>query len=72
MLVVRLMADRYDLPKAERIVHEDQTISPIEYWFSLILLRLNFGGIFYLIVRSITGIGKEATLDDGTLQSRIH
>lgn len=68
MLVVRLMADRYDLPKAERIVHSDQSISTTEYWFSLILLRLNFGGIFFLFVRAITGVGKEVTLDDGTLQ----
>ncbi len=35
MIVVRLMADSYDLPKAERIVRKDQTISPIENWVSL-------------------------------------
>jgi tripartite ATP-independent transporter DctM subunit len=42
MLVVRLMADRYDLPKAERIVQKNQTISPVENAFSFILVRLNF------------------------------
>ena len=31
MVMVRLMADRYDLPKAERIVHKNQTITPVEY-----------------------------------------
>lgn len=30
MIMVRLMADRYDLPKAERIVVKNQTISPLE------------------------------------------
>lgn len=30
MAVVRLMADRYDLPKAERVVTSGQTIAPLE------------------------------------------
>lgn len=47
MLVVRLMADRYDLPKAERIVSRNQEISAIEYWVSLVLLRLNLAGLMY-------------------------
>jgi TRAP-type C4-dicarboxylate transport system permease large subunit len=41
MVVVRLMADRYDLPKAERIVQKNQTIAPIEGGLSFVLLRLN-------------------------------
>ena len=45
MLTVRLMADRYDLPKAARIVHTDQTISPLEHWVSFALLRLNFAAL---------------------------
>ncbi len=49
MAVVRLLADRYDLPKAERIVHKDQTLPRIEYWFSFALARLNIGGLIYLI-----------------------
>ncbi|MEL6701429.1 MAG: TRAP transporter large permease subunit, partial [Pseudomonadota bacterium] len=48
MLVVRLLADRYDLPKAERIVQTDQTISQTEYWVSFVLLRINIGGLVYL------------------------
>ncbi|MGI9393919.1 MAG: TRAP transporter large permease, partial [Boseongicola sp.] len=45
MVVVRLMADRYDLPKAERIVNRGQTISPLEGWVSFVLLRINFAGV---------------------------
>ena len=50
MVMVRLMADRYDLPKAERIVTKDQTISPLESWVSFVLLRINFMGLFYVVV----------------------
>ncbi len=49
MVMVRLMADRYELPKAERIVTKDQTISPVEYWVSFALLRLNVGGLLWLL-----------------------
>ena len=45
MIMVRLMADRYDLPKAERIVTKNQTITPVEYWVSFALLRVNFAGL---------------------------
>ena len=45
MLVVRLMADRYDLPKAERIVQTNQEMSRTEYWVSFALLRLNLAGL---------------------------
>ena len=47
MVTVWLMADRYDLPKAERIVSPGQTISMTEYWVSLILLRLNFAYVMF-------------------------
>ena len=56
MLVVRLMADRYDLPKAERIVHKGQTISPVEHWVSLILLRLNFAGLLMLVANGVLAL----------------
>ena len=46
MLVVRVMANYYDLPKAARIVHKNQTISPLESRVSAVLLRLNLAGIF--------------------------
>ncbi|MFP1631153.1 TRAP transporter large permease [Zhengella sp. ZM62] len=47
MIVVRLMADRYDLPKAERIVKRNQEISALEHWVSFILLRINIAGLLY-------------------------
>lgn len=49
MLTVRLLADRYDLPKAERIVNKGQGISTTEYWVSLILIRINLGGLLWWI-----------------------
>jgi TRAP-type C4-dicarboxylate transport system permease large subunit len=66
MAMVRLLADRYDLPKAERIVHKQQEISFTEYWVSFLLLRLNLGGLLYAIVTAITGLAGERTLADGT------
>lgn len=45
MLVVRLLADRYDLPKAERIVAPGQSIRPLEGAISFVLLRLNLAGL---------------------------
>ena len=59
MLTVRLMADRYDLPKAERIVTRGQTLSRLEYWVSLVLVRINVAGILYglgALVLSLTGL----------------
>ncbi len=45
MLVVRLLADKYDLPKAERIVRKNTELSQLEYWISFALLRINFAGL---------------------------
>jgi TRAP-type C4-dicarboxylate transport system permease large subunit len=56
MLVVKLMANRYNLPKAERIVKKGQTLSPREYWASFLLLRLNLGWMIFAIFRAATGI----------------
>ena len=47
MVMVRVMADRYDLPKAERIVNPGQKITAVEYWVSFALLRLNLGGLLW-------------------------
>jgi len=49
MVMIRIMADRYDLPKAERIVQKNQTIAPIEGGFSFVLLRLNLAGLLWVI-----------------------
>ena len=54
MIMVRLMADRYDLPKAERIVHKNQTITPLEGWVSFVLVRINIAGLLYAISGIIT------------------
>ena len=55
MLVVRLMANRYDLPKAERIVNKGQVLTAREHWVSFILLRLNLGWLIFAIFRGSTG-----------------
>ncbi|MCP4182749.1 MAG: TRAP transporter large permease [Hyphomicrobiales bacterium] len=56
MLMVRLMADKYKLPKAERIVNKNQSLSPVEHWVSLVLLRINVAAILmavYLGIKSL-------------------
>ncbi|MEO1306795.1 MAG: TRAP transporter large permease, partial [Pseudomonadota bacterium] len=68
MVLVRVLADRYDLPKAERVVQQDASISTTEYWVSFVLLRLNIGGLLFWIFSASTGLGGEKTLDDGTVQ----
>ncbi len=50
MVMVRVMADKYDLPKAERIVRKGEPLRPVEYWASFLLLRLNLGGLLYAIL----------------------
>ncbi|NNU80951.1 TRAP transporter large permease [Halovulum dunhuangense] len=58
MLMVRLLADRYDLPKAERIVKKDQTISATENLIARVLARLNMIGVLWglhVLVASLLG-----------------
>ena len=54
MVMVRVLADKYDLPKAERIVTQNQEISQTEYWVSFALLRINFGGILLAIYAGLS------------------
>ncbi|MEM9853697.1 MAG: TRAP transporter large permease [Pseudomonadota bacterium] len=56
MVMVRLMADRYDLPPAERVVQRDQTISTIEYWSSLLLIRATFGFFLFRLIGALAGL----------------
>ncbi|MFT4650103.1 MAG: TRAP-type C4-dicarboxylate transport system permease large subunit [Gammaproteobacteria bacterium] len=56
MAVVRLMADKYELPKAERIVNKNQSLSPIEFWVSLILLRINIAGLLCAVYTGIKAL----------------
>ncbi|MEL7176309.1 MAG: TRAP transporter large permease [Pseudomonadota bacterium] len=53
MVMVRLMADRYDLPKAERIVTKNQTITPLEARVSFVLIRINVAGLLYAVFAGI-------------------
>ncbi|SEL30236.1 TRAP transporter, DctM subunit [Roseivivax marinus] len=55
MVTVRLLADRYDLPRAERIVERNAAIAPLEYWVSFVLLRLNLAGLFYMLTWALPG-----------------
>ncbi|WP_298260524.1 TRAP transporter large permease [uncultured Litoreibacter sp.] len=56
MVMVRLMADKYDLPKAERIVRKDQTITPLESAVSFALIRINIAGILYAVSGLVTWV----------------
>ena len=72
MIMVRLMADRYDLPKAERIVNRGQTISGAEHWISFVLLRLNFAALFfglYAALRQPMGLASE---ENGVLTQAVN
>lgn len=53
MVMVRLLADKYDLPKAERIVKKDQSITPLEHWVSFVLLRINLAAVLLMIYKGI-------------------
>ena len=56
MIMVRLMADRYNLPKAERIVTKGQDITAVEYWVSFALLRINLAGLLLAIYAGLAGV----------------
>lgn len=57
MIMVRLMADRYDLPVAERIVHKNQTVSKTEHWVSFVLLRINLAGLMVALAAGFARLG---------------
>jgi TRAP-type C4-dicarboxylate transport system permease large subunit len=62
MLMVRFMADKYDLPKAQRIVNPGQAMAPVEYWFSFVLLRINICFLLAALAHLISGgFGLELT-----------
>ena len=56
MIVVRLVADRMDLPKAQRIVSRGQKIAPLESVVSFLLLRLDFAALLYLLLSWLTAM----------------
>ncbi|SFP26336.1 TRAP transporter large permease [Tranquillimonas alkanivorans] len=57
MIMVRALADRYDMPKAERIVQRGIELPALEYWVSFVLVRLNLGWLLsaFVPVESATG-----------------
>ncbi len=57
MVMVRAMADKYDLPAAKRVVLTGIELGPVEYWFSLALVRLNLG----LLLAQFVPLGGAAT-----------
>ncbi|MDC0737022.1 TRAP transporter large permease [Cognatishimia sp. SS12] len=57
MVMVRVTADRYNLPPAQRVVLSGAEIKPLEYWFSFALLRLNIG----LLLAQFVPLGAEPT-----------
>lgn len=57
MIMVRVTADRYNLPPAKRVVLAGTTISPLESVFSFILVRLNLG----LLLSTLAPLGENPT-----------
>jgi len=58
MVVVRLLADRYELPKAERIVRKNQTITPLESTVSFVLLRINLAGVLVAVFAGLSALAR--------------
>ncbi|MEM9811664.1 MAG: TRAP transporter large permease [Pseudomonadota bacterium] len=55
MVMVRLLADRYDLPKAERIVRKGQSITPVENLIARALARVNMIAVLFVLIGFIAG-----------------
>ena len=51
MVMVRVMANRYDLPKAERVVLQGQHVGPVEDWVSFVVLRIDVALILLIPAR---------------------
>ncbi len=43
-------------PRPERIVTKNQTITPIEYWVSFALVRINLAGLLMALYAGLSGI----------------
>ncbi|MEX0348409.1 MAG: TRAP transporter large permease [Paracoccaceae bacterium] len=57
MVMVRLMADRYELPPAQRVVLTGTQLGKTEWWVSFLLVRLNVG----LLLWAFMPVGAEAS-----------
>ena len=69
MVMVRLLADRYDLPKAERIVNRGQTLSQLEHWVSFVLLRINVAGLLIALYFGVTALLSLAGMNRSDINS---
>lgn len=58
MVMVRVLADRYDLPPARRVSQKGVVIGRAEFWVSFFLLRLNFTWL----LATIAPISEDATV----------
>jgi TRAP-type C4-dicarboxylate transport system permease large subunit len=57
MVMVRLTADKYDLPAAKRVVLQGTSMGAVEWWVSFALVRLNIG----LVIWSFVPLGEDAS-----------
>jgi TRAP-type C4-dicarboxylate transport system permease large subunit len=55
MVMVRVMADRYDLPAAKRVTFETVEIGRAERIVSFLLVRLNIGIVIWQVIPSGDG-----------------
>lgn len=49
MVAVRLLADKYELPAAHKVELKSDPLSPVEYWLSFALVRLNLAALIYIL-----------------------
>ncbi|NRB35664.1 MAG: TRAP transporter large permease [Rhodobacteraceae bacterium] len=57
MVMVRITADRYDLPAAHRVVLTGTQLGPVEWWVSFALVRLNIA----LLIWAFLPLGDEVS-----------
>ena len=55
MLTVRVFADRFDLPPAHKVALKGTEMGRLEFWFSFVLLRLNFGWLLGILLSALAG-----------------
>ncbi|MEO9574521.1 MAG: TRAP transporter large permease [Tateyamaria sp.] len=49
MVMIRMTADRYDLPAAKRVEFDGVELKPLEKWTSFVLVRLNIGLLIWAV-----------------------
>jgi TRAP-type C4-dicarboxylate transport system permease large subunit len=57
MIMVRLTADKYNLPAAKRVVLKGTQMGQVEWWVSFILIRMNIG----LFIWSLVPLAEDAS-----------